>query len=543
MIMEPWLQVYDPFHNIILSALTAAIPLLLLFYLLAIKRMAGYKAAGLCCLSALILAVALWKMPLGMAVSSAFMGMAFGLFPIVWVIVTAVWIYNMTVESNEFEKIRQSLGSLTDDRRLQAILIAFAFSAFLEGAAGFGTPVAIAAAMLVGLGFKPFYAAGICLVANSAPAAFGAIGIPVIVSGDVSGLDNNVLSEIVGFHLSILSFFLPLWICVIMSGFKKSLEIWPALLVGGVSFSVIMYLVARYNGPALPDIIAGLGAMVCLVALFKVWKPKNIWRFPDEDQIAPGSKPNHTHFTAFQIIRAWSPYLILTALVFVCGHKGYQAWVGGREIQIAWPFLHNLAVKTAPIVISDSPYGAILKINFLAAAGSAIFAAGLISSLIMPGYGPLKALACLGRTVKQLKFSILTICLVLSLAYVMNYSGISSTLGLAFTHTGSFFPFFAPIIGWVGVFLTGSDTSANALFSNLQRTTGEAIGVDPNLMVAVNSSGGVTGKMISPQSISIATAATKQVGREGDLFRFALKHSLIMLLMICVITFIQARLS
>ena len=539
--MEQWLQIYDPFQNITLSALAASLPLLLLFYLLAVRRTAGYKAAALCCLSALILAVFAWKMPLAMAASSAVMGMAFGLFPIVWVIVTAVWIYNMTVESREFEKIRQSLGSLTDDRRLQAILIAFAFSAFLEGSAGFGTPVAIAAAMLVGLGFKPFYAAGICLVANSAPAAFGAIGIPVIVSGDVSGLDNNVLSEIVGFHLSILSFFLPLWICVIMSGFKRSLEVWPALLVGGASFSLIMYLTARYNGPALPDIVAGLGAMVCLVALFKIWQPKNTWRFPGEED---ESKANRKEtFSAFQIIRAWSPYLILTTLVFICGHKGYQAWIGGQEIKIAWPWLHNLAVKTVPIVTDDSPYAAIFKINFLGSAGTAIFTAGLISSLIMPGYGPIKALACLGRTVKQLKFSILTICTVLSLAYVMNYSGISSTLGLAFTHTGDFFPFFAPIIGWVGVFLTGSDTSANALFSSLQRTTGEAIGVDPNLMVAVNSSGGVTGKMISPQSISIATAATKQVGREGDLFRFALKHSLIMLLMICVITFIQSYLG
>jgi len=539
--MGQWLQVYDPFQNIVLSALAASLPLLLLFYLLAIKRMAGYKAAALCCLSALALAVFLWKMPPVMALSSAFMGISFGLFPIVWIIVTAVWIYNMTVESKEFDKIKQSLGSLTDDRRLQAILIAFAFSAFLEGAAGFGTPVAIAAAMLVGLGFKPFYAAGICLVANSAPAAFGAIGIPVIVSADVAGMDVGPISQIVGFHLSILSFFLPLWICVIMSGFKRALEVWPALLVGGASFSLIMYFTARFNGPALPDIIAGLGGMICLVILFKIWRPKTIWRFADEEAIS-AKGADRVNYSAGQIIRAWAPYVILTILVFVCGHKEYQAWVSLSEIKALWPGLHNMAVKTAPIVTSDVPYAAIFKINFFAAAGTAIFVAGLLSSMIMPGYGPIKALVCLGRTVKQLKFSILTICLVLSLAYVMNYSGISSTLGLAFTHTGNFFPFFAPIIGWVGVFLTGSDTSANALFSSLQRTTAEHIGVDPNLMVAVNSSGGVTGKMISPQSISIATAATGQVGREGDLFRFAIKHSVIMLLIICVITFVQSRL-
>ncbi|MDL2260232.1 lactate permease LctP family transporter [Deltaproteobacteria bacterium OttesenSCG-928-K17] len=536
--MQQWLQVYDPLGGIALSSLAAAVPLFLLFYLLAIKRMAGYKAAGLCCLTALVLAVVLWKMPLPMALSSVGLGLGFGLFPIVWVIITAVWIYNMTVESREFDKIKHSLASLTDDRRLQAILIAFAFSAFLEGAAGFGTPVAIAAAMLVGLGFKPFYAAGICLVANSAPAAFGAIGIPVIVSADVAGLDVGPVSQLVGLHLSMLSVFLPLWICVIMCGFKKALEVWPALIVGGLSFSAVMYLVARFNGPALPDIVAGLGGMVCLVALFKIWKPKNIWRFPDEEAAAPASE--RPDYTVGQIIRAWAPYVILTVLVFICGHGDYKALVADFELQFQWPALHNLVVKTAPIVTAETPYGAVLKIGFLTAAGTAIFVAGLLSSFLMPGYGPLKALVCLGRTARQLRFSILTICLVLGLAYIMNYSGMSSTLGLAFTHTGVLFPFFAPIIGWVGVFLTGSDTSANALFSSLQRTTAEALGVNPDLMVAVNSSGGVTGKMISPQSISIATAATGQVGREGDLFRFALKHSVIMLLMICLITFVQS---
>ena len=537
--MEQWTQVYDPAGSLVLSSLSAAAPLFLLFYLLAVRRTAGYQAAGLGCLAAFVLAVGLWRMPPSLALSSIFMGLGFGLFPIVWVVVAAVWIYNMTVESREFDKIRHSLASLTDDRRLQAILIAFAFSAFLEGAAGFGTPVAIAAAMLAGLGFKPFYAAGICLVANSAPAAFGAIGIPVIVSADVAGLDVNHISLLVGAHLSLISVLLPLWICVILCGFKKSLEVWPALIVGGLGFSLIMYLTARFNGPALPDIVAGLGGTAVLVVLFKVWKPKNIWKFPDEEKTPVD--PGRPGYSRLQILRAWSPYIILTALVFICGHSDYKALVSALELQIKWPGLHNLAVKTTPIVTGDLPYGAVFKINFPTAAGTAVFVGGLISSLLMPGYGLIKGLACFGRTVFQLKRSILTICLVLGLAYLMNYSGMSSTLGLAFTHTGLLFPFFAPIIGWVGVFLTGSDTSANALFSSLQRTTAEALGVDPNLMVAVNSSGGVTGKMISPQSISISAAATNQSGREGDLFRFALKHSLIMLLMICLLTFLQSR--
>ncbi|CAK7017790.1 MAG: L-lactate permease [Desulfovibrio sp.] len=536
--MNTWIQVYSPLGNVLFSAFAAAVPLFVLFYLLAIRKMAGYKAAAVCTLCSFLLAVLVWDMPLQLAASAGLMGICFGLFPIIWVVITAVWIYNMTVESNEFDKIRHSLASLTDDRRLQAIFIAYAFSSFLEGASGFGTPVAITAAMLVGLGFNPLYAAGICLVGNSAPAAFGAIGVPVIVSADVAGLDVNRLSSVVGEHLAVLSFLLPLWICVIMCGFKRALEVWPALLVSGASFAVTMYLTAHFHGPALPDIVAGLVCLVAMIALLKVWKPKTVWRFPGEEAVSDSGTA--VRYGMGEIIRAWSPYLIVTIAVFICGNSGYKALVSGTVGLYEWPWLHNLVTKMPPIVAQESLYPAVFKLDFLSAAGTAIFAAGIISSCIMPGYGPGKAIVCLGRTCRQLRFSILTICLVLSLAYIMNYSGMSSTLGLAFTHTGVLFPFFAPIIGWVGVFLTGSDTSANALFSGLQHTTGTAIGVDPYLTVGVNSSGGVTGKMISPQSISIATAATNQPGKEGEMFRFALKHSLLMLLIICVYTFIQA---
>ena len=539
--MNAWVQVYSPFGNILVSALAAAIPLFVLFYLLAIRKMAGYKAAAVCTLCALLLAIFAWGMPVKLAFSAGVMGICFGLFPIIWVVITAVWIYNMTVESNEFNKIRHSLASLTDDRRLQAIFIAYAFSSFLEGASGFGTPVAITAAMLVGLGFNPLYAAGICLVGNSAPAAFGAIGVPVIVSADVAGVDVNKLSGVVGEHLAILSFLLPLWICSIMCGFKRALEVWPALLVSGLSFSLTMYLTARFNGPALPDIVAGLVCLVAMIALLKVWKPKTIWRFPGEE--AASSTGTTVHYSVGEIIRAWSPYLIVTIMVFICGHGGYKALVSGTVGLYEWPALHNLVAKMPPIVTDQSLYAAVFKLDIFSAAGTAIFVAGLISSCIMPGYGIGKAILCLGRTCRQLRFSILTICLVLALAYVMNYSGMSSTLGLAFTHTGMFFPFFAPIIGWVGVFLTGSDTSANALFSGLQHTTATALDVDPYLAVGVNSSGGVTGKMISPQSISIATAATDQPGKEGEMFRFALKHSIVMLFIICVYTFAQAYMA
>ena len=536
--MPIWIQQYDPFGNLALSALSAAFPLFLLFYLLAIKKMPGYKAAFFCTLSALAIAGLFWRMPLQLAASASLMGAAFGLFPIIWVVVTAIWIYNMTVECGEFEKIKHSLATLTDDRRLQAIFIAFSFSAFLEGASGFGTPVAICAAVLMGLGFNPFQAAAICLVANSAPAAFGVIGLPIIVSGEVAEMEIGVISRLAGFHLSILSFFLPLWICVILCGFKKSFEIWPALLTAGLSFALSMYLTARFNGPALPNIVAGLLSLAAMIALLRLWKPAEVWRFTGE--AAPVTSAEKPVYGKGSLIRAWAPYLLLTLLVFIFSHADYKSMVQAFEPRLAWPYLHELVAKTSPIVSPDKVYGAILKLDILSASGTAIFLAGLISALIMPGYGLKRALACFGRSCKQMRFSILTICLVLSLAYIMNYSGMSSTLGLALTKTGFLFPFFAPIIGWVGVFLTGSDTSANALFSGLQRATGETLNLNPELMVAVNSSGGVTGKMISPQSISIATAATGQSGKEGTLFRFTLRHSLIMLLIVCLMTLIQS---
>lgn len=535
--MQAWIQNYDPLGHIALSALAAAFPLFLLFFLLAIRRMAGFKAAFFCVSSALLLAVLVWKMPWSMAFSTLALGGSFGLFPIVWIIVNAVWIYNLTVESGEFETIKSSLAGLTEDRRLQTVLICFAFSCFLEGSSGFGTPVAIAAAMLVGLGFNPFYAAALCLVGNSASAAFGGIGIAIVVAADVSGLDVLPLSGLVAAHLSLLSFFLPLWLTCIVCGFKKSLEIWPALLTAGLTYSLAMYLIARFSGPYLTGMASGLIAMFALIVLFKLWRPKEIWRFAGD---APAGAAPAGKLGAGRILRAWLPYLIMTVLVFICGQARYKALVSGLEFEIPWPGLHDLVMKGPPIVAEDTNYGAVFKFNPLSSVGSAIFLAGFIASFLIPGYGPFKALACLKRTFFQLRYSILTIGLVLALAYIMNYSGLSSTLGLAFTHTGALFPFFAPIIGWVGVFLTGSDTSANALFGSLERTTGEALGTDPQLMVAAAATGGVTGKMISPQSISIATAATGQSGREGDLFRFAIRHSLAMLLVVCLMTFIDA---
>ncbi len=541
--MEKWLQVYDPIGHLVpglpayvLSALAAAIPLFLLFYMLAVRRTAGHKAAFVGTLSAVLLAIFVWKMPAMTALNATFMGACFGIFPIVWIVITAVWVYNMTVESGEFEIIKNSLASLTDDRRLQAIFIAFAFGSFIEGTAGFGTPVAITAAMLVGLGFNPLYAAGICLIANTAPVAFGAIGIPIVVAADVSKLDLMTISKIVGRQLPFLSVLVPFWVCCTMCGLKRTLEVMPAILTAGICFAGGQFLSSNFHGPYLPDIISAIVTIIGMVILLKVWKPKTTWHFPDE----PASTCKATcDYSTGQVLRAWSSYIILAGMVFIWGLEGFKSLVASTTVKFAWPGLHALVVKTQPIA-ANVDYAAVFTFNPVTAAGTAILICGFIASLIMPNYGPAKATVCLLRTCKQLRFPILTIAMILGLAYIMNYSGMSSTMGLAFTNTGALFPFFAPILGWLGVFLTGSDTSSNALFSGLQRTTAEAVGVDPHLTVASNSSGGVTGKMISPQSISVATAATGMIGQEGNLFRFTLKHSIAMTLAVCLITLLQA---
>ena len=544
--MEKWTQTYDPlaslapiFPQYLLSALVAAIPMAVLFYMLAVRRSPGHKAAFAGLASTALLAVLVWGMPMPLAANAAAMGACFGLFPIVWIVVAAVWFYNMTVESGEFEIIKNSLASLTDDRRLQAIFIAFAFGSFLEGAAGFGTPVAITASMLAGLGFNPLYAAGLCLIANTAPVAFGSLGIPVVVAAEVARLDLLPVSAIVGLQLSPLALVVPLWLCVTMCGFRRSLEVLPAILVAGICFSVTQFLVTSFHGPYLPVLLAALVTLAGLVALLRFWKPKTIWRFPDETQ------PTHAddgrpRYAGREILRAWSPYLALSALVFVWGLQSFKGAMAWTVTAVAWPGLHEMVVKTAPIAAPGTLYAAKYTLNFITAGSMAIMLSGFISSFVMPGYGPGKAALCFFRTCRQLRFPVATIVMILALAHLMNYSGMSSTLGLAVTKTGWLFPFFSPLIGWLGVFLTGSDSSSNALFCGLQRTTAEAVGIDPHLTVAANSSGGATGKMISPQSISVATAATDLVGKEGNLFSFTLRHSLAMALVLSVMTLLLA---
>ncbi|MGA7562226.1 MAG: lactate permease LctP family transporter [Desulfobaccales bacterium] len=532
----PWIQNYIPLGHLGLSALVAAVPILILGYMLAVMRTKGHPAAFLSTLVAVLLAILVWRMPVSLAVMATLDGMLFGLFPVVWIVITAIWIYNMSVESGEFEIIKNSLACITDDRRLQALFIAFAFGAFLEGTAGFGTPVAITAAMLVGLGFQPVYAAGVCLIANTAPVAFGAIGIPIVVAAGVTHLPLMSISAMVGRQLPFVAVIVPLWLVVTMSGWKSALEVLPAIIVTGLCFAVSQFVVSNFVGPYLPDIVAAIVTIIGLGIFLKFWQPPAVWRFSG---VAPTQKVTCL-YSSKEVVRCWVPYIILAIMVILWGLGPIKAILAPIGFTFQWPLLHNLVIKAAPIAAKNTPIPAVFNVNIGSAAGTAIFIAGLLSVLFLPNYGFGKAFACLGRTINTLKWAIVTISLVLGLGWIMNYSGMSSTLALAAAATGVLFPIFSPILGWLGVFLTGSDTASNALFAGLQKSTAEQIGVSPILMVASNSSGGVVGKMISPQSIAVATAATGMVGEEGSIFRFALKHSVSMVLIISVITLLQA---
>ena len=533
-----WTQQYYPLGSLALSALAAAIPMIVIFYLLAVKRTPGQVAGVAALVASIIVAIFAYGMPVSVALSATIMGIMYGIFPIFWIVVTAIFIYNMTVETGQFDIIKNSIATITDDRRLQALLIAFAFGAFLEGAAGFGTPVAISAGMLVGLGFNPLYAAGLCLIANTAPVAFGGIGIPIIVAGQVTGLDTMKISQMVGRQLPFLSVIIPIWLIVLMSGWKATMEVLPACLVAGASFAIFQFLSSNYLGPELPDIISSLAAIFALTIFLKSWKPATIWRFPDEKQITEKSKtvPN---LTGGQVFKAWAPFIILTVMVILWGIKPIKAMLDVPTISVSMPGLHNLVTQTVPIVKKPALMAAVYKINWLSAAGTALFIASILSAMIL-GVGIGQFFAIFAKTFKQLLKPLITIPSVLGLAYVMNYSGMSSTLGLFLAGTGALFPFFSSFLGWLGVFLTGSDTSANALFGNLQAVTAQQVGIDPVLAVAANSSGGVTGKMISPQSIAVATAASGLVGKEGELFQFTVLHSLVLAAVIGIMTYLQA---
>ena len=528
-----WEQNYKPLLDSYgWSALAAALPVFTLLFLLGVKRKPAWVAALAGLAAAVVVALFVYQMPVAAALSSVAYGAAFGLFPIVWIILWAVFLYRITVETGKFEIIKDSVGALTPDRRLQALLIAFAFGAFIEGAAGFGTPVAVAAAMLTGLGFSPFYAAGICLLANTAPVAFGSIGIPIVTLAGITGLAKDALSTGVGRICAPVSLIVPTYLVAVMGGWRGLRHVLPASLLCGASFASVQFLVSNFVGPELTDILASLAAMGSLVVLLLFWKPRDHFHLEGDS----GQVMAHHRRSAGELMLAWSPYALLVVFVLLWGQSNIKAWLDTVTVNIEWPGLHNVVMQMAPAVATETPYAAVFKLNWLTASGTAcMFAAFLSAAILRMSF--VQTMTLLGKTLKQLAFPIVTVAAVLGLAFLMNYSGATATLGIAFAATGVLFPFFSALLGWLGVFLTGSDTSANALFGNLQVVTANHLGLSPVLMAAANSSGGVMGKMISLQSIAVATAATGMAtSEESKLFRFTLRHSLLLAVAIGLIT-------
>ena len=527
----PWIQTIDPLKNIPLSALVAAIPVIFIFWAL-IKKMKGYITSLLALAIAIFIALLIYGMPLKLAMLSTLHGSLYGLFPISWIIISAVFLFNVTVKSGQFEVIKSFMASITSDRRLQALLIAFSFGAFLEGAAGFGAPVAISGAMLVGLGFNPLYAAGLCLIANTAPVAFGSVGTPIIMASRMSDIPELAISQMVGRTLPLLSLLIPFYLVTLMSGFKKSLEVMPAILVSGISFAFVQWFTSNYMGPMLPDILAGIASILSLLFLLKYWKPKSIWRFKEEPALQTSAE---IKYSSLQILRAWSPFIIMTLFIIAWGFQPVKDILNSIGfIKFKIPGLENAILQPDgnPLPIKAFDF------NYLSTPGTAVIFAALISIPLI-GISIRESIKIFGATLKQLMFPIITIAAVVGYAFIANYAGMSITMAVALASTGVLFPFFSPILGWLGVFLTGSDTSANALFGKLQAQTADTLGFDPLVTVSANATGGVTGKMISPQSIAVGAAAVGLVGKESDLFRFTFKHSFIMLFIVCVLTCLQ----
>jgi lactate permease len=551
--MPTFEQVYTPVaESLVLSTLVAAIPIMALFVLLAGFRVAAHWSSLASLALALIIAVAVYGMPVSLALDSTLAGVAFGLFPIVWIVINAIFIYNVIVDAGYFDVVRNSLASLSNDRRIQVVLIAFILGALLEATAGFGTPVAITAAIMAGLGFEALYAAALALLANTAPVAFGGFAIPIITGASVAQLDTMQLSQMVGRQTPLLALIIPAFLVTVMAGWRRMLEVWPVIVVSGVSFAGAQFLVSNFIGPELADLLAAIVGVVAVVALLAVWSPREEWHFSNEGAAAERESYDRPPLGATFL--AWSPFIIIVVIFLLAQTEPIKSTIRGIEgainfpsaevnpqgkIAVGWPGLDGYVIRQPPAVGEAGPYPAKYQTDWLSAAGSLILIADIISLFILR-VGPGRALRIYGQTLNQLKWAILTIGTILGLAYLFNYSGMTYTLGLAFAATGVLFPFFASFIGWLGVALTGSDTSSNALFANLQKTTATQLGLSPVLAVGANSSGGVLGKMISPQNLAVGTSSTGLQGKEGDLFRLVLPWSIVLTVVMAIIVTLQA---
>ncbi len=547
-----WTQVYDPLHWWPISTLVAAIPIVVLFYLLAVKGMKPQWAAMICAGIAIILASAVFTMPIAMSGMSFVFGAAFGL-KIAWIVVAAVFLYDISVATGQFEIMKDSVAAISQDRRLQALLVAFAFGAFIEGCAGFGAPVAISGAFMIGLGFDPFNAAILNLIANTAPVAWGSIGTPLHTLAAVTGLPLADLSAMTGRILPFTSIIVPFWLVRVMAPWRATLEVLPAILVCGISFAITQFLWSNYVDSNLVDIASAAGCLLAMLVFLRFWQPKTIFRFKHE---AEAVKHESNHYTRGQVFRAWMPFLILTVFVLLWGLPSIKNTLNRattpsfavtlpdgkqRPGPPGWdvPMLHGRVYRDKPVVADRLPEAARYDFNWLTMTGTAAFLAALVSGLLL-GLKPAQLFKLFFGTLRRMRFAVLAIVCMLGLGFVTRYSGMDAVLGLAFTRTGWLFPFFGTFLGWLGVALTGSDTSSNALFGSLQRITAEQLNIDPVLMASANSAGGVMGKMIDAQSIVVATAATNQVGNEGQILRAVMWHSIVLAAIVGLIVMIFA---
>ncbi len=519
-----WLQGYDPTGHWVLSTLIAALPIAVLLGAMAILRVKAHVAAMAGLATALLAAIVVFHMPLRLAFTAASYGAGYGLFPICWIILPVIFLYNLTVQTGHFVTLQQSLTGITADSRLQLLLIAFALGSFFEGTSGFGTPVAVCSAILMSLGFRPLQAAGLSLLANTAPVAFGAMGIPLIALHGVSGLDLLSLTRTTAAILFPFDILVPFWLIWAYAGFRAMLEVWPAILTAGVTFAVVQFLMAVYSGPSLIAVVAAAATIAALVLLMRFWQPRRTLNVDLED-ITGKARLAHGHSGA-TIFKAWLPWIVLSLVVFMWGLPSVAAWMDAHStIKIAVTGLHNIIQRVPPVVAAPTAEPAIFSLNWLTATGTGILLAAMIAGFLM-GLGPAKLAAAFMRTVFNIRYTFVTIAAMLALGYVTRYCGLDATLGLAFARTGALYPFFGTLIGWLGTASTGSDTSANVLFGSLQRMTARQIGVSPVLMCSANAAGGVMGKMIAAPSVVVASTATQIYGQEGSILRFVFLHSL-----------------
>ena len=540
-----WQQVYDPLGNMVLSTALAAVPVVVMLVCLGFLHIKAHIAAALGLLAAVLVAVFAYGMPAGMAGTAALYGGFTGLLPIGWIVLNIIFLQQLAEQNGSFKVLQASLSGITDDRRLQLLLIAFCFGAFFEGAAGFGTPVAVTAGILIGLGFSPLAASGLSLIANTAPVAFGALGTPVITLAKVHGYDLMAVTAMIGRQLPFFSLLVPFWLIWAFAGRKAMMEIWPAILVTGLSFAIPQYLVSNFIGPELVDIIAAIVSMISLVLFLRVWQPKKVWtstslRGHETDSGEAKPALAITRHSRADLVRAWTPWVILSVFVFIWGLPVVKTWLNGIYAP-SFPMggLHNLIEKMPPVVSKPTKEGAVYVLGILSATGTGILLSAIVGALIMK-YKPTEIARTFVRTFWLVRYSLMTIVLMLGLGTLTRYSGTDTTLGLAFANTGAFYPFFGTLMGWIGVAMTGSDTASNVLFGGMQKVAAEQLGLSPNLMGAANSSGGVMGKMIDAQSIVVASTATRWFNHEGDILRYVFFHSLALACLVGIFVTLQA---